>query len=205
VMYQKSATGTGAEERLGEGETTDWSPDGRFISFIQGGDLWALPLAGARTPVRLAEGRFNDRRGRFSPDGTWIAHESNLSGRFEIYLQPFPSTGDRMQISVNGGDSAYWRGDGRELFFRAPDGTIMAVNITPGSVPQPTAPRAVFRLPANINNGRFVVAPDGQRFLMPLEVQKPTPPPMMVTLNWFEALRGRTAPDAAKSGASTGR
>jgi hypothetical protein len=52
----------------------------------------------------------------------------------------------------------------------------------------------VFRLPANINNGRFVVAPDGQRFLMPLEVQKPTPPPMMVTLNRLEALRGQTAP-----------
>jgi Tol biopolymer transport system component len=87
-MYQTSANGTGAEERSGEGETTDWSPDGRFISFIKGGDLWALPLTGDRTPVCLTEGRFNDRRGRFSPDGKWIACESNLSGRYEVYLQP---------------------------------------------------------------------------------------------------------------------
>ena len=193
VMYQKAASGTGDEERLADGETTDWSPDGRFISFIREGDLWALPLSGDRTPIRIAGGRFNDRRGRFSPDSKWIAYESNLSGRLEIYLQQFPPTADRMQLSVNGGDSAYWRSDGKELYFHAPDGHIMAVDITPGPTPGPSVPRPVFRLPADVNNGRFVAMPDGQRFLVPLEVQKPTPPVMTVVLNWFEALKNQVA------------
>jgi len=189
-FYQKSASGAGEEERLGEGQTMDWSPDGRFISFFRDLDSWALPLFGDRTPVLVAGGRFTDRRGRFSPDGKWIAYESNVSGRFEIYLQSFPPKADQVQtISVNGGDSAYWRGDGKELFFHSPDDQIMAVDIRPGPAPAPSVPRAVFRLPAGVNNGRFVVTPDGQRFLVPLEVQKPKPGETMIMLNWVHALQ----------------
>jgi eukaryotic-like serine/threonine-protein kinase len=190
IFYQKSANGAGEEERLGDGQTMDWSPDGRFISFFRDLDLWALPLFGDRTPILVAGGKFNERRGRFSPDGKWIAYESNVSGRFEIYLQSFPPEADRVQtISVNGGDSAYWRGDGKELFFHAPDDHIMAVDIRSGPAPAPGVPRALFRLPADVNNGRFVTTPDGQRFLVPLEVQKPTPGEMMIMLNWLHALQ----------------
>lgn len=132
--------------------------------------------------------------GRFSPDGKWIAYESNVSGPYEIYLQSFPPTTDHMQIiSVDGGDSAYWRGDGRELFFRALDNRIMAVDIRPGPTPGPSVPRAVFHLPADVSNGRFVATPGGQRFLAPIEVEKPKPPAIMVVLNWLEALESRTA------------
>jgi Tol biopolymer transport system component len=97
--------------------------------------------------VLIAGGTFSERRGRFSPDGTSVAFESNLSGRYEIYLQSLPPTADHMQIvSVNGGSSAYWRGDGRELFFHAPDDRIMAVDIRPGPTPAPGVPRPLFRL-----------------------------------------------------------
>jgi len=188
-FYQKSASGAGEEERLGDGQPMDWSPDGRFISHYRDLDLWALPLFGDRTSVLVAGGKFNERRGRFSPDGKWVAYESNVSGRFEIYLQSFPPNADQVQmISVNGGDSAYWRGDGKELFFHSPDDHIMAVDVRSGPVPAPSVPRPLFRLPADVNNGRFVVTPDGRRFLVPLEVQKPKPGEVMMMLNWVHAL-----------------
>ena len=191
-MYQKSASGAGDEERLGEGETVDWSPDGRFLCFQKNGDLWALPLFGERTPILIAGGTFTERRGRFSPDGKWIAFESNVSGRYEIYLQSFPPTSDHMQIvSVDGGDSPYWRGDGGELVFRAPDNRIMAVDITPGPTPAPSVPRVLLQLPADAGNGRFVAMPDGQRFLVPLELGR-VRPQIMITLNWLETLDRRT-------------
>jgi serine/threonine protein kinase len=109
------------------------------------------------------------------------------------YMAPEQARGSESQISVNGGDSVYWRSDGKELYFHTPDGNIMAVDITPGPTPRPSVPRPVFRLPADVNNGRFVAAPDGERFLVPLEVQKPTPPVMTVVLNWFEALKNQVA------------
>ncbi len=182
VIYLKSSSGTGTEERLIEGEVTDWSPDGRFISFIGEGDLWTVPLDGDRTPTRLVQTKGNDRRARFSPDGKWIAYESDFSGRFELYVQRFPPTAERMQVSVNGGGSAYWRSDGRELFFTASDQTIMAVDVTPGSSFQAGTPRKLFDVPGVINNRRFVATPDGQRFLVP--VQKAEALPITVVLNW---------------------
>ncbi len=168
------------------------------MELVEGEDLSAhiargpMPLADTLPIARQIADALERvwRDGGCDEESEWIAYESNLSGRFEIYLQQFPPTADRLQISVNGGDSAYWRGDGKELFFNAPDGHIMAVDMTPGPTPEPSAPHPVFRLPADVNNGRFVATPDGQRFLVPLEVQKPTPPVMTVTLNWLEVLKG---------------
>jgi eukaryotic-like serine/threonine-protein kinase len=181
-IVRKFSSGIGAEEVLADGETTDWSPDGKYLSFIRGGDLWALPLNGDKTPRRLVETKGNDRRGRFSPDGKWIAYESNFSGRFEVYVQRFPPTAERVQVSVDGGGSAFWRSDGKELFFSAPDQTVMAVAITPGDTFQASAPQKLFEVPGIINNGRFVVMPDGQQFLLP--VQRAESSAITVVLNW---------------------
>jgi Tol biopolymer transport system component len=182
AIYLKSSSGTGTEERLVSGEATDWSPDGKVISLIGGGDLWTVSLDGDRKPVPLVETKGNDRRGRFSPDGKWIAYETDVNGRLEIYVQRFPPTPERVQVSANGGSSAYWRRDGKELFFTSSDQTIMAVDVTLGSSFQAGTPRKLFDVPGVINNRRFVVTPDGQQILVP--VQKAETAPITVVLNW---------------------
>jgi len=181
-IVRKFASGLGAEDILGDGETTDWSPDGKHVTFIRGGALWALPLSGDKTPVQLVDTKGNDRRGRFSPDGTWIAYESNFSGRFEVYVQRFPPTSELWPVSVEGGGSAYWRSDGKELFFSAADQSVMSVTITPGQTFQATAPRKLFDIPGVITNGRFVVTADGEQFLVP--VQQVSNRPITVVVNW---------------------
>ena len=112
----------------------DWSPDGRFLLYRSidpktGSDIWALPLDGDRKPFPVVQTNFDERDGQFSPDGKWIAYQSNESGRFEIYVQPFPGPGGKSQVSTNGGAQVRWRRDGKELFYIALDGRLMAVPI----------------------------------------------------------------------------
>ena len=99
-----------------------------------------------------------------------------------MYVQRFPPTAERVQVSVDGGGSAYWRKDSKELFFLALDQRVMSVEITPGDKFQAGAPRSLFEVPGVITNGRFVVAPDGQEFLMP--VQRAESSSITVVLNW---------------------
>jgi serine/threonine protein kinase/Tol biopolymer transport system component len=182
VIYLKSASGTGPEERVVDGEVTDWSPDGRLISFIKDTDLWVVPVDEDRTPTRIVQTNGNDRRGRFSPDGKWIAYESDFSGRFEVYVQAFPPTTDRVQVSASGGGSAYWRRDGRELFFLGQGQTIMTVTVTPGATFRAGPPTRLFDVPGVINNSRFVVTPDGRQILAPIQPAEALP--ITVVLNW---------------------
>ena len=119
TIFLKSSSGTGTEERLVEGEVTDWSPDGKIISFIRETDVWTVPLDGDRTPTRLVQTKGNDRRARFSPDGKWIAYESDFSGRFEVYVQRFPPTAERVCPSMAA--VRYWRSDGMSSFAARTD------------------------------------------------------------------------------------
>jgi Tol biopolymer transport system component/predicted Ser/Thr protein kinase len=188
----KSASGTGPEQRLAEdAEPTDWSPDGRHIIILKDGGLFLVNLNGdgKATPLVTNPG---GRRARFSPDGKWISYESNESGRYEIYVQRFPPQGDRVQVSVNGGDSAWWRSDGKELFFNAPDRKLMAVDVTLGSNFGAAVPHALFEVPGFINNGRFVASLDGNRFLMPIQFQDEFQP-LTVIVNWPAMLRNLPA------------
>jgi eukaryotic-like serine/threonine-protein kinase len=185
-IYQKAAGGTGPEERLVKGEPTDWSPDGRHLLFIREGDLWAWSLSD-RSETKVAGGTGNDRRGRFSRDGKWVAYESDESGQFEVYVQNFPPTANRWQVSANGGGSAWWSSDGKELFFYALDRKLMAVDVTLGRTFEAGRPRDLFLVPGFIANGRFVASLDGQRFLLPL--QKENPFSLSIILNGMAALR----------------
>src|SRR5262249_31242771 len=113
---------------------TDWSPDGRFLLYRNfdpktGYDIWALPMDGDRKPFPVVQTNSVERDAQFSPNGKWIAYQSNESDRFEIYVQPFPSPGGRSLVSTNGGAQPRWRRDGKELFYIGLDDRLMAVPI----------------------------------------------------------------------------
>src|SRR5205807_7234625 len=114
----------------------DWSKDGRFLLYCEvdaktGRDLWAIPQKnGERKPIRIANTPFDELNGQFSPDERWVAYETNESGRFEIVVQPFPDPAGKWQVSTNGGIQPRWRADGKELYFIAPDGKLMAASVT---------------------------------------------------------------------------
>jgi hypothetical protein len=176
---------------------TDWSKDGHFLLFRTsnpktGWDLMALPLEdGTRNPIRVADTTADEREGQFSPDGRWVAYQSNESGRFEIYVQPFPGPGDKTTISTNGGAQVRWRRDGRELFYIALDDRLMAVRIQfrPDGlkVGAPTAlfPTHVGGAVQGANMYQYVVSSDGQRFLMNTTIEQATPP-IIALLNWSD-------------------
>ena len=128
-LYQKAASGTGQEEPLLNinGLPTDWSRDGRFIIYYQGGpktnqDVWVLPLDGDQKPFPFLQTGAYEGGAQFSPDGRWMAYASDESGRFEVYVQRFPNHGGTRQVSNAGGVGPYWRRDGKELFYYTTDG-----------------------------------------------------------------------------------
>ena len=172
---------------------TDWSSDGRFLlykQFDQGTstDLWALPMQGDRPPMPVVQTPYAERDGQFSPDGKLLAYESDESGQPNIYLQPFPEPGTKVRVSTQGGTQARWRRDGKELFYIAADQYLMAVPITgtAGSSRVGT-PVRLFRTRTapvrSISRQQYVVAPDGQRFLIITAGDAPSSPITLV-LNW---------------------
>jgi serine/threonine protein kinase len=171
--------------------TTDWSADGRYILYTvqspkTGNDIWVLPLFGDRKPTPITQMAANEIRGHFSPDGRWVTYESNESGRSEIYVQSFPDLARKSQISTDGGTSAMWRSDGRELFYRSLDDRLMAVRITSSGTQIDTdRPSALFALPTptvETNSARYAPSRDGQRFLVNAFVEAASP--ITVLLNW---------------------
>src|SRR5439155_18590961 len=118
-------SGAGNDELLLESpltkNPTDWSSDGRFLMYsVQdlktGSDLWVLPLGGDRKSFAFLNTKFSETQGQFSPDGRWVAYQSDESGRQEIYVRPFPAAAGQWQISTSGGIQARWRRDGKELY-----------------------------------------------------------------------------------------
>lgn len=199
-IYRKAVSGGAAEELLLSSPdakgVTDVSPDGRHIAYrnidpITGYDIRAVPVDGDGQPVILVHNHFEERDAQFSPDGNWIAYQSNESGRFEIYVQPFSGPGDRYQISVEGGAQPRWRGDGGELFYIGLDGRLMAapVRLDPdGHYVDVDPPAALFptRIGGAVQSNyrqQYAVAADGQRFLMNTVAQE-AGAPITIILNW---------------------
>jgi eukaryotic-like serine/threonine-protein kinase len=148
-LYTKPSGGAGAEQLLLESPNqkvpNSWSADGHFLLYGEDNpktarDLWALPMRGDRKPIPVVNSPFYEGNGEFSPDGRWVAYHSNESGRFEIYVVPFPAGGGKWQIST-GGISPRWRRDGKELFFIAPDGQMMAPTVSAAGTSFEAAPR----------------------------------------------------------------
>jgi serine/threonine-protein kinase len=208
-LFWQMADGSGGIERLNTSEypqvPMSWSPDGQVLAFTEinpttGYDIWVLrmgdPSQGSgqvRKAQPFLRTPFNEAAPRFSPDGRWLVYASDESGRFEIYVQPYPGPGGKWQISTDGGTEPMWNPNGRELFYRTGD-KMVAVDIATESSFSAGKPRMLFELqyvptPATLPN--YDVSPDGQRFLMlkPVEQAQAAPTQINVVLNWFEELK----------------
>ena len=207
-IYQKASSGEGAEEPLVESSqlkvVNDWSAVGSFLLYQSSDpqtdyDLWVLPLTGDRKPWVFLKTNFGERVGRFSPDGRWVAYQSNESGRAEIYIRPFvapaasgatgKATSGQWQVSTAGGIFPLWRHDGKELYYVGPNGEFMAVPITrTGTTLQRGDPVALF--PTRIFGGgvdnqqgrQYDVTGDG-RILINTVLDEASAPITLI-LNW---------------------
>ncbi len=151
----QSASGTGTGELVAGGDMNfhpiDWSADGRrlllhgFSNTLGRIELWSVDLEGDRTPALYARNDGTVAQGQFAPDGRFVAYSSDVTGRPEVYLQRFPATEERWQVSASGGEQPRWRDDGRELFYLAPDGSLVAVAVTLGETPVVGTPKSLFR------------------------------------------------------------
>jgi serine/threonine protein kinase len=197
-IWIKPASGTGTEELLlGTPKLEwpiDWSKDGRFLIFSQSAskalDLWALPMTGNdRKPVVVSNTSFEERQGQFSPDGRWVAYQTNESGsNFEIVVQAFPEPRGKWQVSTGGGVQPRWRADGKELYFIAPDRKLMAVPVAVrGSAFEAGKPVPLFATRISDGGGsgkpQYAVSRDG-RFLINQVVEESTATPITLILNW---------------------
>jgi eukaryotic-like serine/threonine-protein kinase len=175
----------------------DWSADGRFLLYDvlhlkQGFDIWALPLDGDRKPFALVATEFNEGLAQFSPDGRWIAYQSDRTGRTEIYLRPFRDPGADVRVSVDGGAQVRWNPKATELFYVATDNSLMTVPIrfsTDGKSVEPGTPRALFKTILGAAAGpvykqHYMVSPDGTSFIMQSAVGESSASPVGVILNW---------------------
>ena len=206
-LYRHRAEGNQTETLLttpiaGRRAPTSWSPDGRFVLHSlnnpkTSSDIWTLTLG--TTPPTLApylNSVASESQGQFSPAATQpllVAYTSNESGRDEVFVRTFPDAGNRQMVSRNGGHSPRWRGDGRELFFIAPDGMLMSVTLTDAG---PSAPIALFAVPAGFASrdataarapAPWSVTPDGQRFLFAAPAAG-AQNGLTVVLNWQSAI-----------------
>jgi serine/threonine-protein kinase len=212
-----SADGTGRAESLMTGANvipTSISPDGTTVIVrdpgVKGGtDLSIVRLGGPSTAIgagkprveKLIQTSFTEINGEVSPDGRWLAYQSNASGQEQIYVQPFPNVnGGRWQISTAGGAKPLWARNGRELFYFDPGGVLMAVAIQAATTfsagnPAKLLDAKYFVGGPNVGGRTYDVSPDGQRFLMIKDNASGNPGAasanMVVVLNWTEELKAR--------------
>jgi Tol biopolymer transport system component len=197
-LFVKDASGTReAEPLLVDAEekfVSDWSPDGRHILFTKRGsgdtswDVWALPLDGDRKPFPVVRTRFAELWATFSPDGQYIAYQSNESGRAEVYVHEFPEARNKWQISTEGGAEPFWSRDGRELYYRTAT-RLMAVPVKSGATLVAGTPAPLFqtRFASATVRARYRPTPDG-RFLVLGPLAREAEQPAAVVLNWTAAL-----------------
>jgi serine/threonine protein kinase len=196
-LYQKSTDDTAEERPLRESPQNmipqDWSRDGRYVLYIgwdagQRWDIYALPVEDASAgPIQVTKTpSFNESGGQFSPDGHWIAFESDETGRDEIWVQRFPGPGQKEMASTGGGLQPRWGKDAHELFYVAPDGKLKAVALpTIDGKIKPAAPVTLFdtRISSTRTAGsghEYVVSRDGQKFLMNTFVEQSAAPITLV-------------------------
>jgi Tol biopolymer transport system component len=202
-IYWQNADGSGGLERLTNSEFVHFplsmSPDGQLLAYGEinpttGYDLWVQQLKD-RHPQPFLRTPFTESVPQFSPDAHWMAYISNESGRYEVYVQPYPGPGGKWQISTNGGTEPVWNPNGRELFYRD-GGKMMSVGISTQTGFATGKPRMLFEgpyQPTPATTPNYDVSRDGQRFLMlkSSEMGEVAPTQINIVFNWSEELKRR--------------
>jgi Tol biopolymer transport system component len=211
-LFRRPSAGTGTAEQLIQGTVAQFpstvTPDGTALIFrvvtppskvgTFGTDLFLLRLGEHRSRPLLAT-PFDELNAEVSPNGQWLAYESNESGRTEIYVRPFPNVdADKQPVSTNGGTQPLWARNGQELFYESM-GTLMRVPVKTGATFERDTPEKVFDAPYLVRqpgapSGRmYDVSADGQRFLMIKEIsaadERPPSARIILVQNWFEELK----------------
>ena len=200
-LYKQAIDGAGEAERLVASAHTkvasSCSSDGAYILYFEptgetGADLWTVALEGDRQPEPYLKTRSNERWAVFSPNGEWIAYESDESGEYEIYARRFPGAGDKRQVSTGGGTNPLWNRNGRELFYRNGDQVVAVAVAKEDDLvlgrPSVLFERGFTRDPPGFNN--FDVTPDGQRFIdLDDSVAEPLPTHLVLVQNFDEELK----------------
>lgn len=198
-LYVKPSNGSAAEAPVVQSPNTklpqDWSTDGRWLLYAEGSrttgsDLWVVDMADAGRPPRVVMNTpADERQAQLSPDGRWLAYSTDESGRFEVVVQRFPDAGEKWPVSTSGGGTPRWRADGRELYFVAPDMTMMTAPVRATATAfEAGTPVPLFRARSVDGAGagnvpEFAVARDG-RFLLNQPVAETTVAPITLILNW---------------------
>jgi len=202
-VYQVLASGAGRPEPLVQSNVVfktpvAWSPDGRYLVFAQndeatGWDLWLLPLEGDRKPVPYLRTPFNEITAAISPDGRWLAYDSDETGAPEVYVQSFPEPGEKHRVSTGGGTSAQWSRDGHELVFFnlsqffSGSGPVFSVDVETTPSFKAGTPRLLFTPQPDILG--LTATSDLKRFLAAIPAEGAAPPSITIMLNWQAALK----------------
>jgi len=199
--------GSGPEEQLLTGKGTmyasSWSPDGRDLAYWQfdlptKDDIWILPVSGDRKPYPFLQSPSSERFGAFSPDGHWMAYESNETGRYEVYVQPFPGPGGKWLISTDGGSRPEWSKDGKEIFYITRD-HLMAVPVETKPAFSAGRPELLFSGYYFWSGHYYDVMPDGKHFIFIQNAQQNDRPSQInVVINWREELERRLRGNQAR-------
>jgi dipeptidyl aminopeptidase/acylaminoacyl peptidase len=197
-IYIRPVRGHGDEELVLHSPelkvVNDWSRDGRFLVFTSTNqhfkqDLWLLSMTGDRKAIPYLQSGFSQIQAQVSPDGRWLAYASDESGRWEVYLQSFPTPGEKRTVSVGGGGEPKWRADGRELFYVRADKNLMAVEVPSGNPLEGfSEPRVLFTVPVvgdtSTYRSRYTVNTHGDRFLFNA-IDDVAQVPITVLVNWL--------------------
>jgi eukaryotic-like serine/threonine-protein kinase len=190
-LNMKPSTGAGSEQTLYQSThqmiPTSWSPDGKYLTYFNRGeyDLWVLPLEDAAEPIPFLQSPSVLGSPVLSPDGKWIAYDSNESGRSEIYVRPFPGPGGKWQISTAGGTRPRWRNDGREIFYFDYEGTINSADVSiKESTVDVTSVRPLFTTKANIRFGTYDITSDGKFFVVNSVIKSYEDELITLIVNW---------------------
>jgi serine/threonine-protein kinase len=203
-VFWKNADGTGNTEQLTNSqfltEPTSFSPDGKILAFSEQNtvtrrDIWILALDGERKATPLIKTPADETVPRFSPDARWIAYVSDESGRAEVYVQPYPISGQKWQISTSGGREPVWAPNGAELFYREGNSKMMVSDIKTTPSFSAAKPRLLFEGDYEgpiASRPNFDISSDGRRFLMlkPVDQGKSTAE-VKVVANFVDDVRRR--------------